>query len=782
MRSRSAYGDGPRGFSARSMSSASASSKPSAWPPPASSTTRRAGSELSPGGTSSGSRPVSSPMCAASRAPSASCRRSNSLSLSMPGSYRIAWGGETGARLAVRMARGLIPLRSSAERDAITRAKARLDRLSLYPKPVDIRRVRILHVPRLFTLPWFRRFDGYEAGPLIFLRHPLDETSDDLIVHELCHVWQSQHRMVHMALSYLWQGYANNRHEVEARYAAAAPRDMSWRAPSSSAARSAGVSGSSANARASPAVVKRRWWASMPSVRPRSPNAGSMPPENPAAASSSRSSSSRGRPTRYGSASWATPTTTSQPAAISASATRATATSSAGTSGAASSTGPSWPWTAAAAAASDVASYARSGATAAAHRRARAHNASAISAASPAPTSAARPGSGGAASAATTTAAGSVPGEMGPDRLELHAVEARHGGAPRARERAGAGPDPLDERLDRRGVLRLHAVRVVGGVAEQRVRDLRLAREHRLRPRRLADGGDAGGHQRPDLRPRVEPRAVDVAVAAPVSHRVADLGRGVEQHATERLGERQVEDPVPPTRRARLRVQRAERPVGEPVREEVQVVEDDERAQRELGIERAADRDGDDRVGATGAERRDVGAVGDLAREAQVAVAVARDVDDLGAGEAALGDEGGAEGRRDLTRRTGFEVRQRVRARPRDDPDPHRLRIVCRWRMRRDRASSPAGLVVVVAVVAVVAARGLRLLLRGRGGSGVRGRGGRGGGGDRSGRGGGSGLGRDRVAAPAPAVAVVVAAVVAVAALLLLRLGLVPLLVGGGAG
>jgi len=69
----------------------------------------------------------------------------------------------------------------------------------------------------------------------------------------------------------------------------------------------------------------------------------------------------------------------------------------------------------------------------------------------------------------------------------------------------------------------------------------------------------------------------------------------------------------------------------------VQVVEDDERAQRELGIERAADRDGEDRVGATGAERRDVGAVGDLAREAQVAVAVARDVDDLGAGEAALG-------------------------------------------------------------------------------------------------------------------------------------------------
>jgi hypothetical protein len=123
------------------------------------------------------------------------------------------------------MARGLMPLPTPAERAAIARAKARLDRLTLYPRPVDVRRVRILHTPRLFALPWFRRFDGYEAGPLIFLRHPLAETSDDLIVHELCHVWQSQHRMIRMALSYAWEGYANNRHEVEARYAASATRE-----------------------------------------------------------------------------------------------------------------------------------------------------------------------------------------------------------------------------------------------------------------------------------------------------------------------------------------------------------------------------------------------------------------------------------------------------------------------------------------------------------------------------------------------------------------------------
>ena len=123
------------------------------------------------------------------------------------------------------MARGLLPPPSPAERAVIARAKARLDRLSLYPRPVDTRRVRVLHTAWLFALPWFRRFDGYEAGPFIFLRHPLGETSDDLIVHELCHVWQSQHRMVRMALSYLWQGYSDNRHEVEARYAAAATRE-----------------------------------------------------------------------------------------------------------------------------------------------------------------------------------------------------------------------------------------------------------------------------------------------------------------------------------------------------------------------------------------------------------------------------------------------------------------------------------------------------------------------------------------------------------------------------
>jgi hypothetical protein len=108
---------------------------------------------------------------------------------------------------------------------ALRRAKARLDGLDLYPRPVILRRVRILHVAWLFRLPWFRRFHGYTMWPLILLRRPLDEASDDLVCHELCHVWQMQHRPVAMPLSYLRRGYARNPYELEARAAADATRD-----------------------------------------------------------------------------------------------------------------------------------------------------------------------------------------------------------------------------------------------------------------------------------------------------------------------------------------------------------------------------------------------------------------------------------------------------------------------------------------------------------------------------------------------------------------------------
>lgn len=108
------------------------------------------------------------------------------------------------------------------ERAALTAAKARLDRLSFYPRPVALRRtVRILTVPWLFRLPWFSRFDGYTMWDLILLRAPLAQASDDLICHELCHVWQMQHRPLAMPLSYLYRGYASNPYELEARRATA---------------------------------------------------------------------------------------------------------------------------------------------------------------------------------------------------------------------------------------------------------------------------------------------------------------------------------------------------------------------------------------------------------------------------------------------------------------------------------------------------------------------------------------------------------------------------------
>jgi hypothetical protein len=104
----------------------------------------------------------------------------------------------------------------------VVRAKARLDRLDWYPRPVGIRHVRLLHTPCLFRLPWLRRFDGYAMHGTILVRDA--NPTDDLVVHELCHVWQMQHRPFAMPLSYLWAGYRDNAYEREARAAVEATR------------------------------------------------------------------------------------------------------------------------------------------------------------------------------------------------------------------------------------------------------------------------------------------------------------------------------------------------------------------------------------------------------------------------------------------------------------------------------------------------------------------------------------------------------------------------------
>ena len=78
--------------------------------------------------------------------------------------------------------------------------------------------------PLAFRLPRLRRFDGFAAWNLILLRRSVEETGDDLLTHELCHVWQMQHRPLAMPLSYLSEGYVRNRYEAEARRAVEATR------------------------------------------------------------------------------------------------------------------------------------------------------------------------------------------------------------------------------------------------------------------------------------------------------------------------------------------------------------------------------------------------------------------------------------------------------------------------------------------------------------------------------------------------------------------------------
>lgn len=110
-------------------------------------------------------------------------------------------------------------MRSSLETRLIGAARARLDTLALYPTPVRTGRVRLFSAPWFFAVPGLRSFVGYCLGPVILVRSPLDEVSDDLVTHELCHTWQCQHRLLRLWLSYLLEGYRHNRHEVEARMA-----------------------------------------------------------------------------------------------------------------------------------------------------------------------------------------------------------------------------------------------------------------------------------------------------------------------------------------------------------------------------------------------------------------------------------------------------------------------------------------------------------------------------------------------------------------------------------
>lgn len=133
-------------------------------------------------------------------------------------------------------------MRPPGEAELLEAARTRLDRLSLYPRRVDVSRVSIHVVPWLFRVPGFRRFAGYATFRRILLKGPMPD--EDLIVHELCHVWQAQHRPIRMWLSYLRpstfssdrRAYRANRYEREARAAVELTR------PTVSQARGAGSS------------------------------------------------------------------------------------------------------------------------------------------------------------------------------------------------------------------------------------------------------------------------------------------------------------------------------------------------------------------------------------------------------------------------------------------------------------------------------------------------------------------------------------------------------------
>jgi len=105
---------------------------------------------------------------------------------------------------------------------ALSRAKARLDTLDYYSEPVRVDRVRIRVAPWFFRIPGFRRYRGYAFWRTILLKGP--SPSDDLVTHELCHIWQGQHRALHMTWKQLTTRYRSNPYELEARRAVEATR------------------------------------------------------------------------------------------------------------------------------------------------------------------------------------------------------------------------------------------------------------------------------------------------------------------------------------------------------------------------------------------------------------------------------------------------------------------------------------------------------------------------------------------------------------------------------
>ncbi len=102
-------------------------------------------------------------------------------------------------------------------KEALERARRRLNRLDLYPRPVRLKGVRVVVAPWFFRLPGLRRYHGYALIRTILVRS--GTASDDLITHELCHLWQMQNRPLRVIWAWLTHRYRSNPYEIEARRA-----------------------------------------------------------------------------------------------------------------------------------------------------------------------------------------------------------------------------------------------------------------------------------------------------------------------------------------------------------------------------------------------------------------------------------------------------------------------------------------------------------------------------------------------------------------------------------
>jgi hypothetical protein len=89
--------------------------------------------------------------------------------------------------------------------------------LDLYATPVRLDGVRVVVAPWFFKLPLLRRFSGYALRRTILLRSAV--VSDDLLTHELCHLWQMQQCPRAAMLAWLRYSHEENPFELECRNA-----------------------------------------------------------------------------------------------------------------------------------------------------------------------------------------------------------------------------------------------------------------------------------------------------------------------------------------------------------------------------------------------------------------------------------------------------------------------------------------------------------------------------------------------------------------------------------